>query len=142
MRFWDASALMPLLLDEAASRSVRPLFGRGPSIMTWWGTRVECAAAIARLIRERRLDATGERLGRERQADLFDGADEVEAAEGVRERAERLLAIHALRAADALQLAAALVWARERPSGLDFVCLDGRLREAARREGFTILPSE
>jgi uncharacterized protein len=67
--------------------------------------------------------------------------DEVTPSEDVRERAERLLGVHALRAADALQLAAALIWARERPARLEFVCLDGRLRGIAWREGFAVLPA-
>jgi len=58
----------------------------------------------------------------------------------VRARAQRLLAVHRLRAADSLQLAAALVWCRERPIGVGFVCLDDRLCGAAVREGFTMEP--
>jgi hypothetical protein len=54
----------------------------------------------------------------------------------------RLLGLHPLRAADSLQLAAALVWVDRRPLGRPFICLDSRLREAARREGFTALPQE
>ncbi|MFY9343542.1 MAG: hypothetical protein WAT39_13685 [Planctomycetota bacterium] len=56
-------------------------------------------------------------------------------------RARRLLANHPLRAADACQLAAALIACRERPDALGFVTLDSRLAEAARREGFTVLPA-
>jgi hypothetical protein len=53
----------------------------------------------------------------------------------VREQALRLLRVHTLRAADALQLAAALEWAGA-PTDADFVTFDDRLREAAVREGF------
>lgn len=60
--------------------------------------------------------------------------------EAVRERAERLLALDALGAADAFHLAAALLWARGRAAGRELVSYDGRLREAARREGFRVLP--
>jgi predicted nucleic acid-binding protein len=141
VKFWDTSGLVPLFHDEPASRSVRQLLGRDSAVVTWWGTRVECSAVVARLVHDGRLDATEEQLARERQAELFAGTTEVTPGEEVRERAERLLAVHALRAGDALQLAAALVWARERPAGRDFVCLDGRLRGIARREGFTILPT-
>jgi hypothetical protein len=56
----------------------------------------------------------------------------------VRLRAERLLSIHPLRTTDALQLASALIWAQESPRGLDFVCLDQNLREAALKEGFSV----
>jgi hypothetical protein len=65
---------------------------------------------------------------------------EVQPTEPVRLRAERLLTVHPLRAADALQLAAALLWGEDTPQGLDFVCLDQNLREAARKEGFAVLP--
>ena len=71
---------------------------------------------------------------------LAEAWHEIEPAIVVRERAMRILASHNLRAADALQLAAALVWVDERPSGRAFVCLDSRLRESAYREGFTVLP--
>ena len=54
-------------------------------------------------------------------------------------RARRLLALHDLRAADALQLAAALVACDEQPTLLPFVTLDRRLADAARREGYSAL---
>ena len=49
-----------------------------------------------------------------------------------------MLRVHALRAADALQLAAALLASDEEPAGLDIVTLDSRLADAARREGFRV----
>jgi hypothetical protein len=52
----------------------------------------------------------------------------------------RLLRNHPLRAADALQLAAALIASEETPQTLEFICLDDRLALAARREGFTVIP--
>jgi len=67
--------------------------------------------------------------------------EEVGALELVRSRALRLLNTHAIRAGDALQLAAALIACDERPESLPFVCLDDRLRDAARKEGFPVLPS-
>jgi len=72
-------------------------------------------------------------------AALFRECSEILPSEPVRQRAQRLLRTHPLRAADALQLAAALVWAHESPAGLEFVCLDQNLREAASREGFKVL---
>jgi hypothetical protein len=65
---------------------------------------------------------------------------EVQPSELVRQRAERLLSIHPLRSADAFQLAAALIWAQENPQGHEIVCLDQNLREAAHKEGFTVIP--
>lgn len=63
---------------------------------------------------------------------------EILPGENVRKAALRMLMLHPLRAAEALQLAAALVWTSGAPDGCDFVCLDRRLNEAARKEGFRI----
>jgi predicted nucleic acid-binding protein len=65
---------------------------------------------------------------------------EVRPSNLVRDQASRVLLLHPLRAADALQLAAALVWAGSQTTSLEFVCLDHRLREAAAREGFQVIP--
>jgi len=64
---------------------------------------------------------------------------EVQPIEKVRETAERLLGVHKLRAADALQLAAALVWCNQRPRGRTFIAADGDLARAAEAEGFTVI---
>lgn len=139
MRFWDTSALIPLCVDEPQTRSIRLLREEDPEIRVWWGTRVECYATLARRVREG-LGGALEAIGHASLRALFERVDEVGPAEDVRLRAERLLAVHPLRAADAFQLAAALVWSRERPAGLGLVCLDQRLREAGAREGFAVLP--
>ncbi|MBI2911476.1 MAG: PIN domain-containing protein [Chloroflexi bacterium] len=140
MRFWDSSALAALVLDEEHTAIVQPLRDGDPDVYVWWAARVECVSASVRAGREGRLTAAAERLARDTLHDLFEAVLEVAPADDVRLRAERLLGVHPLRAADALQLAAALMWARERPMGLDFVCLDRRLSGAARREGFEVLP--
>jgi hypothetical protein len=56
----------------------------------------------------------------------------------VRDVARRLLRVHPLRAADALQLAAAYLAAERRPSTLEIVTLDERVRLAAAKEGFIV----
>ena len=56
----------------------------------------------------------------------------------VRDRADRLLSIHALSAADALQLAAALSSLEEKTHGFGFVTLDEHLADAAAKEGFAM----
>lgn len=65
---------------------------------------------------------------------------EVQPSDILRATAERLLAAHPLRAADALQLAAALHWCQRQTTDRELVTFDIRLREAGRKEGFTILP--
>ena len=141
MRFWDTSAIVPLLVSEARTASARRLAGEDPGIIVWWATRTECVAALARRRREGALTSSGERLARSVLALLAAEWSEVLPGDGVRERAERLLSTHALRTADAFQLAAALLWSRGGTYGLEFVSLDLRLREAALREGFQLLPA-
>jgi hypothetical protein len=66
--------------------------------------------------------------------------DEILPTEAVRVIAQSLPDDHGLRAGDAWQLAAALVWCRERPRRRPFVCLDKRLAKAASDMGFTVHP--
>lgn len=139
MKYWDSSALVPLMIEEAATRRRRALLDADPGIATWWGSSVECASALHRLDREHGLGAT-QMLGPFGQLRKLAGAwREVQPSERLRGRAVRLLGVHPLRAADALQLAAALVVAEEDPGLVDFVSGDARLAEAARREGFAVL---
>ncbi len=107
-------------------------------MIVWWGTPVECVSAIARREREGALtlaDATAA-IGSLRA--LAQAWQEVLATEAVRSTAQRVLRVHPLRAADSLQLAAALVAAERDPASLPFVSLDEQLNEAATREGFAI----
>ena len=140
MRFWDSSAIIPLCLDEPASERVRKLAKKDEDLVVWWTTRVECISAMERRHREGGLTSQAERNARAALSALAEEWSEVQPTEPVRHRAERLLMVHALRAADALQLAAALVWVEEGISGTEFVCLDQNLRETALREGFVVLP--
>ena len=60
-------------------------------------------------------------------------------AQGLTRPPSRPLSPARLRAADSLQLAAALIAADHDPATLEILCLDPRLSSAARREGFTVL---
>lgn len=135
MRFWDSSALVPLVLKQPRSERARQLFEEDAEPVVWWGSALECASAIARLHRERHLTRKQEQEARALLDALRSSWFEVQPGDGVREQALRLLRLHPLRAADALQLAAALEWAGAPPAGA-FVTFDDRLRDAAQREGF------
>jgi uncharacterized protein len=137
--FWDASAVVPLLVAETSTAGLQVIAGRDAEMLVWWGTEVECASALARLERAGALDAANLALAAERLTRLADSWHEVEPSEIVRETALRCLRVHPLRAADALQLAAALVAAGARPHSLQVLTLDDRLAEAARREGFALV---
>jgi uncharacterized protein len=141
VRFWDSSAVVPLLVPELASEPIRRLYANDPVVIAWWGTEIECVSAVARAERLGRLSAPGAVEGFRRLVALRKGWHEVEPSEEVREAARRLLRVHDLRAADSLHLAAAFVAAETRPASLEFVCLDDRLRLAAGREGFAVIPT-
>jgi len=140
MKFWDSSAIIPLCLNEAYSEKIVSLIKSDEDIIVWWATRIECLSALARRRREGAIAVEAEIAAKTVLSRLIEAWSEVLPSEQVRQRAERLLSVHPLRAADALQLAAALVWGEEMPLGLGLVCLDQNLREAALKEGFEVLP--
>jgi uncharacterized protein len=139
VRFWDSSAVVPLLVRESNSGRVGALTDEDRDMIVSWTTPVECASALARLRRTGHLDAAAESAVLALLRDLGEEWSEVQPTEPVRHTAMRLLRTHPLRAADALQLAAALAWA-PRPAGDVFITLDERLAEAAVLEGFAVLP--
>lgn len=139
MKFWDASAIVPLLIAEAATRRLQALAAGDPDMLVWWGSPVECVSAFARLERDGALDPQAAVLAFDRLKQLAAGWHEVDPSDIVREVAVRFLRVHPLRAADALQLAAAFIAAERRPSSLEMITLDDRLASAAQKEGFTVL---
>jgi predicted nucleic acid-binding protein len=141
VRFWDTSAVLPLIIEQEASGEIRPLLEEDRDVATWWGTPVEFASAAARLRREGLIDMEGEEaaLGlirrlREAWLEILPSAD-------LREEAMRLVRRHPLRASDALQLAAALLWS-DGSLDRELVTLDERLGLVARLEGLRVLPAK
>ena len=139
MRFWDSSALVPFLIAESSSDDVRRVLAEDRSLVVWWGTSVECTAAVARAEREGRIGQDGLEAAIRDLGRLRGDWAEVDAISPVRLAAERLTRTHPLRAGDALQLSAALVASEGTPSTLPFVTLDDRLAAAAFREGFPVI---
>ena len=138
MKFWDSSALVPLLVEQDVTLPLCDLYLRENGVLVWWGTEVECASAIARLEREDRLHHRDATLANQRLDLLLRSWHCIEPVTLILSTARRLLRTHPLRAADSQQLAAALVAAEGRPSTLGFVCLDDRLTIAAEKEGFEV----
>src|SRR5437764_9975899 len=95
--------------------------------------------AICRLHREKELTDTGKQGAVTRLKFLSRGWREVLPDEQVRNLAAQSLDQHWLRAADALQLAAALIWCEQRPNKKHFICGDDRLAAGARAVGFSVL---
>ena len=140
MSFWDSSAILPLCINEQTSGSVIELAQRSGGIVVWWATIVEVQSACSRKTRMGELSSDERSKGEILLLQLSLVWAELPPSETIRSRARRLLSAHPLRAADALQLAAALEWSESSPIGKSFVCLDKRLREAAALEGFQVAP--
>jgi predicted nucleic acid-binding protein len=129
---------MPLIVVEASTDAMRRIAERDPVMCVWWATEVECVSALARLEREGALGDTAVTGALECLDLLAESWNEVQPVAMVRGTARRLVRVHTLRAADALQLAAAVIAAEGQPASLEIVTLDEQLASAARREGFTV----
>jgi predicted nucleic acid-binding protein len=141
VRFWDSSALLPLVSEEAFSGVVAGLLREDGEIAVWWGTWPECSAAVSRLRRENSLHEAGEEEAWEALDHLASNWIEQSPTDDTRLLAMLVSKRHPLKAADTLQIAAALRWGEGETNGAGFVCLDGRLRQVASDEGFEVLPA-
>lgn len=139
MRFWDASAVVPLVVAEAETTECRSFLAEDPEIVVWCLTPIEVISALIRRVRENVLKVSDFRRAKGQLLVLEGAWSEVTAVERVRELARRLVERYPLRAADALQLAAALVLSDPDPRTTAFVTLDHRLGAAAEQEGFRLL---
>lgn len=140
MRFWDSSAIVPVLLSEKETAECKNLLKKDPEIAVWALTSTEVLSAVYRKAREGSLVGPHLSPVLENLRRIAAGWNVVTQLETTRDKANRLLAVHPLRAGDALQLAAALITFEEHPEGEEFVTLDKNLADAARREGFYVLP--
>lgn len=139
MNFWDSSAVVPLCIEEPFTTTAREWFKNAEGAPTLWAlSSVEVLSAIYRKFREKRLTQEALEVSLQLVREVIETSFVVQQLDLVRLRAERVIAVHPLRAADSLQLAAALVVARDNPSNHTFFTLDDRLGDAARREGFTV----
>jgi uncharacterized protein len=139
VRFWDSSAIVPLVCRETQSARCRRWLRADTVVIVWALAATEVVSALARKRRAGTFKPAVLAHAKQRLLKLESAWSEVVQYDAVRARARRLLETHPLRAADALHLAAALVAFEERPAGIEFVTFDGRLAEAAEREGFLIL---
>jgi hypothetical protein len=140
LRFWESSALLALAVREPASGRIEPLLQRDPDVAFWWGAPLECGEALLAAKRQGRISAADLQNARAVIDHLRARAFEVQPTEELRARALRLLSVHELAAGAALELAAALIWCRERTHDAGFVSLHGPLRLAASLEGFRVFP--
>jgi predicted nucleic acid-binding protein len=133
--FWDASALVPLCVIQSTTPSVVSLYKSYPAVV-WWATPVEIASALARLLRTREISTSNCAKARQVAVALADEWSVIQPSNALRDHAMRLVDRYDLKAADAMQLAAALDWCENVPRGEIFLTADQRLREAAVLSGF------
>lgn len=139
MRFWDTSALVPLVLKESTTEDMALLLAADPDILVSVFTSVELASTIWR--KARLAQATLTRKDVETLTDFLEAVSKkVENTDAVSSHAREVLSRHPLRAADAVQLASAMTARGDARFSLPFVTLDTRLAAAARAEGFPVLP--
>ncbi len=136
--FWDASAVVPLCVNEKHSASAGS-FLQQYRMVVWWGTSVEIAGALARLLRMNLLSHAEWVQAHSVASFLAREWTEVSPSDGLRARAAIVVGKYDLRAADAFQLAAALEWSEGNPAGKTFLAADRRLIEAALLSGFDAL---
>jgi predicted nucleic acid-binding protein len=139
VKFWDTSALAPLVIDEPSTEAMRELIKTDPDVIVWMLSSVELLSVLGRI--GRHAPALGDLLPTVRldTMELFRHWAAVTHVEGVKRRAERLVGVHPLSAADAMQLGAALLASGDRHETLPFVTLDRDLARAARLEGFRVI---
>src|SRR5262249_2848371 len=131
--------LLLLIIRQPQSQLARAAHRTYPAINVWWGTRVECHSALQRMIREGNLSGKEERQAVLSLAKVAAQWVEIQPSEELRRLAERLLRLHPLRAADALQLSAAQIWCNRHPRGRSFISSDEKLIEAAKKEDFNVV---
>lgn len=136
--FWDTSALIPICLHEPTSPMAAALALQFSQVV-WWGTFAEMHGAIARVVRAGTLDPLAAHRSLQVMSELSQKWDEILPSPSVRKDACDMLDVHPLRAADGLQLGAALTWCRNRTAGRTFISGDIRLCEAAALEGFSVI---
>ena len=139
MKFWDSSAILPLIVKESTTHFLLKLKKSDDEMVVWWGTETECLSALARREREGGLDRAAVSLAEGNLAKILSRSYEVQPTTEVRRIARRLLMTHPLRAADALQLASALFFSGIQVPELPFVTLDKNLASSAGKEGFSLI---
>lgn len=142
MKFWDSSAILPLVVKEKTTPTVLSAYRNDSEVVVWWATEIECISALARLSRESMLDENDLAIATERLTTLAQSWYIVQPTDRLRQVACRMLRVHPLRAADAQQLAAAMLASEMQPMTMPMYCFDHRLATAARKEGFSVAALE
>lgn len=137
--FWDTSALVPLFIRQSATSQATALY-EAHDIVVWWATPVEVASALARLMRIQQVGLKEYAEARKLAEIVSNSWAVIQPSDALRAAAIQLVDRYDLRAADSLQLAAALEWCERAPKGRIFLTADARLRESALISGLNVMP--
>jgi predicted nucleic acid-binding protein len=137
--FWDTSAIVPLCVKQQATTEVRRIRRQFPTSVLWWGAPVELRSALARLLRDGKLEVRGCGAALQRWRDIERRGRTINPSEPMLELAAELPDKYGLRTLDAFQLAAALIWCDGKARNRAFVCADSRLSAAASNAGFMVV---
>src|SRR5258706_7693284 len=118
--FWDTSAIIPLYCNQVTSLESRRLRRQFRDLVIWWGTHVEVHSGVNRLLREGFITTIQSQKSLEKWNKVYASARTVNPDDEVRRIATSLTSEYDIRALDAFQLAAALVWCGERPRNRPF----------------------
>ena len=141
--YLDTSALFKRYVEEDESEVVLAWIDDAPAVGTALITRVEVAAALAKAVRDDRMDAAEAREAERDFLDDWDDFTRIGLTEELAARAGDLAWTHDLRGYDAAQLTAALAWREATEDAEDevvFACFDGDLCQAATAEGLRTWP--
>lgn len=137
--YWDSSAIIPLCVRQDATKEARRVGRLFSKRIVWCGTNVEIHSSLSRLKRSGEIESKGYDIAIRQWQKFHSPAQEVRAIDALISIAVEMPDKYGLRSLDSLQLAAALVWCKERPRRRPFVCADTRLGEAANDAGFSVL---
>lgn len=137
--FWDTSAIVPLCVFQEASHAARREHRNFPAKALWWGTHVEVRSSFARLIQNGDIDQAGFETAVKKWIAISQRSRELPPSLRVLEIASDLPDKYGVRALDAFQLAAAMVWCAEKPRNRPFICANKRLGDAAADAGFNVI---
>src|SRR6266498_1847836 len=139
LMFWDTSALVALCCRHASTAQARRMARQTRKFVIWWGTPVELSSAFSQLLRAGTLNEQDLKHALTQKSILRRSWLEVQPSERLRDVAESLPERYGLRTQDALQLAAALLWCKEKPRHRPFASFDQQLAHAAAKAGFSVI---
>ena len=138
LAYFDASALVKLVIEEPGSDLAAALWDGADAVVTSRVAHAEIRAALAAAHRGSRIDAGGLQVAADAWMTLRSGLRMIELTRAVEDHAGELTGRHALNGFDAIHLASALTLAEAAPIVATW---DARLLRGAQAEGLRTLPA-